>query len=151
MNIMLVRASSDDSETAYMLTKELMIHHNSLEIFTLTKNRLAELIKSEALCCYIMLANNKPVGIMNYFWKYTTFTGRKIMYIEDLYIQRSHRGCGLGRKFIEKAKQIALENDCEQIELKCAAWNEKAVCFYEKIGMNSEKDWNVYTLNRTEF
>lgn len=151
MNVLLVRASADDAAVAYTLTRELMEHHNALDIFTLTEERLGELIKTEAVCSYIALADSKPAGIMNFFWKYTTFSGRKILYIEDFYVRESFRGTGLGRKLLEKARELAAENDCEQIELKCALWNENAAHFYEKMGLKPENDWNVYTLSRTEF
>lgn len=151
MNVLLVRASADDAATSYMLTRELMAHHNALDIFTLTEERLGELIEKEAVCSYIALADGKPVGIMNFFWKYTTFTGRRILYIEDLYVRESFRGLGLGRILLEKAREIASDADCEQIELKCAAWNEKSARFYEKIGMEHEKEWNVYTLSKNNF
>ena len=34
-----------DYETAYMLTRELMVHHNALDIFTTTPERLRGLIE----------------------------------------------------------------------------------------------------------
>lgn len=151
MNVLLVRASADDAGIAYTLTRELMAHHNALDIFTLTEARLGELIETEAVRSYIALADGRPVGIMNFLWKYTTFTGCKILYIEDFYVRESSRGLGLGRMLMEKAKELAAENDCEQIELKCASWNQNAAHFYEKMGLKPEKDWNVYTLSRTEF
>lgn len=142
---------TDDITTAYGLTRELMEYHNALDIFTMTQERFSELVETGALMSFIAYADGEPVGVMNAFYKYTTFTGRKIFYIEDLYARAECRGCGIGRKFLDKAKEIARKNDCEQIELKCAVWNEKSAGFYKSHGFDRDTQWDVYTLDRTSF
>ncbi|MDE6798612.1 MAG: GNAT family N-acetyltransferase [Ruminococcus sp.] len=139
--------SLSETDTAYFLTRELMEYHNALDIFTMTNLRFRELVDSGTLMSFIAYADNNPVGVMNAFYKYTTFSGRKIFYIEDLYIRENTRGYGIGGKFIEKAKETAVSNDCVQIELKCATWNKKSAGFYESHGMKLDTDWNVFTLN----
>ena len=139
--------SASKTDTAYTLTRELMEHHNALDIFTMSTSRFRELIESGTLISFIAYADNIPVGVMNAFYKYTTFSGRKIFYIEDLYIRESFRGYGIGGKFLEKAVECAVSADCVQIELKCAVWNKKSAGFYESHGLKLDTDWNVYTLN----
>ncbi len=149
--ISLIRASADEIHTVFTLTRELMKYHNALDIFTLTEKRLAELIKNEVIHSYVALVDGKPMGVMNFFWKYTTFTGRKILYIEDLYVRSETRKSGVGRALIEKAKELAKANDCEQIELKCSDWNTTSAQFYEHIGFKAEKQWITYTMDRKLF
>ncbi|MBO5163129.1 MAG: GNAT family N-acetyltransferase [Ruminococcus sp.] len=143
--------SPEETETAFILTRELMEYHNALDIFTMTPQRFKELTESGALMSFIAYIGSEAVGVMNAFYKYTTFSGRKILYIEDLYAREKYRGCGIGGKLLDKAKEIAAENDCEQIELKCAVWNKNSAAFYEAHGMQKEKEWNVYTLNKSSF
>lgn len=151
MNVDIKSTSLYEADTAYSLTKELMEYHNALDIFTMTPQRFRELIETGALMSFIAYIDNEPVGVMNTFYKYTTFSGRKILYIEDLYARKEYRGYGIGGKFLEKAKEIAVADDCEQIELKCAVWNSSSVGFYESHGMKQEKEWQVYTLNKSSF
>ncbi|MCM1314132.1 MAG: GNAT family N-acetyltransferase [Prevotella sp.] len=139
--------SYSETDTAYTLTRELMEYHNALDIFTMTPERFRELVKSGVLISFIAYVDGEPVGVMNAFYKYTTFSGRKIFYIEDLYTRESFRGYGIGGKLLEKAKETAVSNDCGQIELKCASWNKRSAGFYESHGMNHDTDWNVYILN----
>lgn len=140
-----------DIPVAYNLTRELMEYHNALDIFTMTQERFSELVETGALMSFIAYIDNEPVGVMNAFYKYTTFTGRKIFYIEDLYARANCRGCGTGGKFLDKAKEIAIKNDCEQIELKCASWNKNSAGFYKSHGMTHDTDWEVYTLDKSLF
>lgn len=146
MSVEIKVTSHSETDTAYALTRELMEYHNALDIFTMTRERFSELIKTGAVMSFIAYVDDNPSGVMNGFYKYTTFTGRKIFYIEDLYVRESFRGCGIGGKFLAKAEEIAVSNDCEQIELKCAEWNKKSAEFYENHGMKHDTDWRVYTL-----
>lgn len=147
MLIEIKNTSLPEIPKAYTLTRELMEYHNALDIFTMSPERFSELVTSGAVISFLAYVDGEPVGVMNAFYKYTTFTGRKIFYIEDLFARESFRGCGIGGKFLEKAKETAALNDCQQIELKCASWNEKSAGFYESHGMKRENEWNVYTLN----
>lgn len=151
METEIIRNTAADSDTAYMLTRELMAHHNALDIFTTTKERLAELIDSGMLLSYTLYCGGKPAGIMNFFFKLTTFTGRKILYIEDLYVREECRGKGLGKVLLNKAKEIAKETDCEQIELKCAHWNKTSAEFYKAQKMKNENEWITFTLDKSQF
>lgn len=140
-----------DYETAYMLTRELMVHHNALDIFTTTPERLRGLIESGMLQSYTLYCDGNAAGIMNFFFKLTTFTGRKILYIEDLYAREEYRGKGFGKMLMARAREIAAENDCEQIELKCAHWNSKSAEFYKAMGMKNESEWITFTLDKSLF
>lgn len=141
----------EETETAFILIRELMEYHKALDIFTMTQQRFTELVESRAIMSYIAYINGEAAGLMNAFYKYTTFSGRKILYIEDLYAREKYRGCGIGGKLLDKAKEIAAANDCEQIELKCAVWNKKSAGFYESHGMQNDKSWDIYTLNESSF
>ena len=93
--------------------------------------------------------NVNTVGSLNFFFKLTTFTGRKILYIEDLYVREEYRGKELGKVLLNKAREIAKDTDCEQIELKCADWNKASAEFYKAQGMKNENEWITFTLDKT--
>ena len=109
------------------------------------------MLENRELYSFIAYDDNQPIGVMNFFFKVTTFTGRKILYIEDLFVREASRGKSVGRLFIEKAKSIAKELDCEEIELKCAEWNENSAAFYEKNNFTNDKSWKIFTLDNTKF
>jgi len=151
MNIEINAASQEEYDRAYSLTRELMKYHNALDIFTMTPERFKKLLDTKSLACLIAYVGGESAGVMNFFYKYTTFTGRKILYIEDLYVCPQFRGYGLGHKMFDAARQIASDNDCEQIELKCAVWNENSKKFYKSCGMETDKDWETFILNKSLF
>ncbi|CDF01009.1 MAG: GNAT family N-acetyltransferase [Ruminococcus sp.] len=150
-NLKITRASKNDSELVFLLTKELMAHHKMLNVFTMSISKLEMLIENDCIKSYIAYNNNEPIGILNFFYMYTTFTGEKILYIEDLYVKEQYRGSGAGKSFLDCVKEIAKENHCEKIELKCAQWNTASGKFYEKIGFIPDKEWITYTLDKSKF
>ena len=76
-NLKITRASKNDSELVFLLTKELMAHHKMLKVFTMSISKLEKLIENDCIKSYIAYSNNEPIGILNFFYMYTTFTGEK--------------------------------------------------------------------------
>ena len=145
------RAQTADAEIVYELTKELMAYHKALYIFTTTCERFKEMIDKRELYSFIAYDDGQPIGVMNFFFKITTFTGKKILYIEDLFVREASRRKSVGRLLVDKARKIAKELDCEEIELKCAEWNTKSAAFYENNNFTNDTNWKIFTLNNTKF
>lgn len=140
------KCTVSDADTLFELTRELIEYHNMLDIFTLTKERLAELVNDGELQSYIAFIDDKPAGHINFFYMYSTFSGKKILYLEDLYVRSEYRKHGIGVQLVDFLKKTAKENDCCWIEWKCADFNVSGERFYEKIGAERDKTWNTYTL-----
>lgn len=64
----------------------------------------------------------------------TVFDQPDQLVIGDIYVRPSHRGTGLSRDLIERAKTRAQEEGCSELALDVDLDNERAVAFYEKIG-----------------
>lgn len=151
MNVTFKKCTEENIPLLYKMTGELIEMHSSFGDYTMTEERLAELEKSGAVISYTAYADDKPAGIINFFYKYTTFSGRKVLYLEDLYVRQEFRCDGIGAKFIELLKKIAAENDCEEIEWKCASFNEKGKRFYDRMGAKHITEWDTYTISREQF
>ena len=82
--------------------------------------------------------------------------GRRIM------CRWKNRRDGIGRKLINKAIEVAKENNCKRLELNCWEENYKAISFYEKQGMQTQEKnygnkhiikeekylWSILKINR---
>ena len=55
-----------------------------------------------ALVCQV---NTKIIGYSIYFYTYSTWEGR-VVYIEDIYVQESYRGKGIGTAFIKHVAKV---------------------------------------------
>lgn len=60
-----------------------------------------------------------------------------IVEIQELIVNQTVRGQGIGRQLFEKAKYIARENGCTQLEVCCNQRRKESHKFYEKQGMKN--------------
>ncbi len=84
-----------------------------------------------------------PVGFALFFHNFSTFLGRKGLYLEDLFIRPPYRGRGYGRALLARLARIAVERDCGRFEWAVLDWNAAAIGFYESLGATLLPDWRI--------
>ena len=84
----------------------------------------------------VILDDKNIVGYLSYIIK----KNRKIkLDVDQIIILEQYRGKGLGKQLMDEAKKIAIENDCDRIELNCWLFNENALNMYEHIGYDRQR------------
>ena len=83
----------------------------------------------------------RVVGFAFYFFSYSTWVGRKCLYLEDLFVQPSHRGRGTGIALMRALAKVAVERDCRRFVWAVLDWNEPAIGFYERLGAKVMREW----------
>lgn len=149
MNVFIRNAK--DSDAAYIVSclKKLAEFEKLEDVCNITPEALLKIMHEEnGLSVSIAEADGKPAGVMTYyFYKIATFSGKRVMYIEDIFIEENFRRNGIGSIFFDKAKKLCAENNCSRLEWKCLDWNSNARRFYEKIGGKlSSDEWLTYTI-----
>ena len=59
---------------------------------------------------------------------------RKFILVDMLVVDARRRGEGIGKMLMEKAKEVAVENGCSELQLKVMAGNAQARGWYEGLG-----------------
>ena len=85
----------------------------------------------------------EPVGFALFFHNFSTFLGRRGLYLEDLFVEPEQRGRGYGRALLAHLARIAVERECGRFEWAVLDWNVDAQAFYEKLGATVMPDWRV--------
>ena len=88
----------------------------------------------------------EAVGFALFFHNFSTFLGRRGLYLEDLYVRPEHRGAGVGTALIRELARIATERGCGRLEWWCLDWNEPSIRFYRSLGAEPMDDWTVYRI-----
>jgi GNAT superfamily N-acetyltransferase len=88
----------------------------------------------------------EPVGFALFFHNFSTFLGRRGLYLEDLYVRPEARGRGIGRALLAELASIAIERGCGRLEWWVLDWNEPALGFYRRLGAVPMGDWTVQRL-----
>jgi GNAT superfamily N-acetyltransferase len=54
--------------------------------------------------------------------------------VDEMVVDENYRGQGIGKKLMQRITEIAIENNCKQLELESSFHREKAHAFYEELG-----------------
>ena len=87
------------------------------------------------------------IGFALFFHNFSTFVGRKGLYLEDLFIIPEKRGLGYGKAILKYLAGIAIERHCGRMEWICLDWNAPSLAFYRSIGAIPMDEWTVQRMN----
>lgn len=88
-----------------------------------------------------------PVGFALFFHNFSTFVGRKGLYLEDLFVIPEKRGLGYGKALLLHLARLAKERHCGRMEWVCLDWNTPSINFYKSLGAKPMDDWTIYRLD----
>ena len=60
--------------------------------------------------------DGEPAGFALFFHNFSTFLGKRGLYLEDLFVRPQFRGAGLGRHLMATLARIAVQRDCGRFE-----------------------------------
>lgn len=94
----------------------------------------------------LAFAGEEPAGFALFFHNFSTFLGRRGLYLEDLFVRPEWRGRGLGRMLLAHLARLAVERGCGRLEWWVLDWNTPAIEFYRSLGARAMDEWTVYRL-----
>lgn len=87
--------------------------------------------------------NNNIYGVIVYKIKevkeHINLKDRTTLYIDELVVDEKVRKMGIGKNLFSEVKKIAKEKNYDAVDLNCWNFNESAIQFYEKCGMNIQR------------
>jgi GNAT superfamily N-acetyltransferase len=89
---------------------------------------------------------DEPVGFALWFHNFSTFVGRRGLYLEDLYVRPEHRGRGYGKAMLLHLARLAVERGCGRMEWAVLDWNVRAEGFYRSLGAEPKSEWTIFRL-----
>jgi len=98
---------------------------------------------AEVLIAYL---GKEPAGFALFFHNYSTWLGKRGIYLEDLFVRPSARKHGVGFALLQAIARVALERDCGRLDWSVLTWNQLAISFYKRIGAKHMDDWTTFRL-----
>ncbi len=143
-------ATIDDSKLILGFVTELAVYEKAAEEVTATVADIRSSIFGDsstvkAIICHL---DDKAVGFAVYFFNYSTWLGKKGLYLEDLYVSPDYRNAGAGKALLKYLAKVALSKHCGRFEWSVLDWNEPAIQFYRSIGAVPRDEWTGYRLER---
>jgi len=148
MNIAIREAQPSDAALIHAFIVELAIYEKAehevvASAADIERSLFAADSPARALIC---TRDGQPVGYAVYFLSYSTWLGRKGMYLEDLYISPTYRGGGAGKRMLRHLARLAQDSGCGRLEWSVLDWNTPAIQFYQSLGASPQSEWVRYRM-----
>jgi GNAT superfamily N-acetyltransferase len=88
----------------------------------------------------------EPAAFALFFHNFSTFLGRPGIYLEDLFVEPTHRGQGIGKALLIEIAKIAKDRNCGRLEWAVLDWNAPAIDFYRRLGAIPLDDWTMFRI-----
>ncbi len=128
---------------------ELATYERLRHRVTATEERIREALfgAEPAAEAFIAELDGAPVGFAVVFHNFSTFEGRRGLYLEDLFVRPAARGRGIGRQLLAHVAALARARGCARLEWSVLDWNEPAIGFYRALGAVPMDAWTVFRLD----
>src|SRR6185437_11121327 len=80
---------------------------------------------------------DEAVGLVLYFYEFSTWRGCPGVYIQDLYVDDTLRGSGLGRRLLASVAARAFEREARYMRLSVDIGNDDGLVFYQRLGFDA--------------
>ena len=141
-------AMEEEAPILLRFIKKLALYERLSDEVTATEETLRKNLFGEKRVAEAILAEyeDKVVGFAVYFHNFSTFSGKMGIFIEDIYVDESHRGRGFGLAMLVYIAGLAKERGCSRLNWSVLDWNKPAIRFYERLGAVPLSHWIAYGL-----
>ena len=145
MSLVLRFATPGDVATILRFVRELAEFEREADKVVATEALLHEAMFGERPVAEAVIAerDGEPLGMALFFHNFSTWTGWRGLYLEDLYVTPEARGSGVGGALLRHLAAIAVDRGCTRFEWAVLDWNEKAISFYRSMGAEPMDEWTV--------
>jgi GNAT superfamily N-acetyltransferase len=143
-------AGRSDVSTILALIRELAEYERAPNEVVTTEDQLRENLFGAHPAAEVLIGEEagEPVSFALFFHNFSTWMGRRGLYLEDLFVRPAVRGKGYGRALLVRLAQLARDRECGRMEWAVLDWNEPAIQFYRKLGARPNEEWTIFRLTR---
>jgi GNAT superfamily N-acetyltransferase len=139
-------ATPADVPMILTLVRELAEFEKLLHEAVATEEQIHESLFGPKPGAEVIMArvDGEVAGFALFFHNYSTFLGKRGVYLEDLFVRTRFRGSGCGAALLKALAKIALERGCGRLEWSVLDWNQRAIDFYKALGAVPQDEWTIY-------
>lgn len=134
--IQIEKAAPENIPQILALLREFAEYENLSDFCEVTEEKLEIALFGEGKTAEAIVAfdGETPIGYAIFFPYFATFRGQRGLYLEDIFITKSHRKKGVGEMMLRFIAKLAKSRGFERIDFQVLKWNKPAIEFYEKLG-----------------
>ncbi|MBA4251943.1 MAG: GNAT family N-acetyltransferase [Chlorobiaceae bacterium] len=148
----IVRATKNDIPLILSFIKKIAEYEKLSHEVIATEESLRKSLFGERANAEVVFAyqNNEPIAYAVYFFNFSTFVGKRGLYLEDIFVLPEFRKLGIGKILFTYLMQYAIDKNCGRMEWAVLDWNEPALNFYNKIGATEMTEWKMFRLTENK-
>jgi GNAT superfamily N-acetyltransferase len=138
-------ASREDLAAVHAMIRELAAYERLAHLCVGSEADLDVALFGPRPAAEVLLAfeAGKPAAFALFFHNFSTFLGRRGLWLEDLYVRPEFRRRGCARSLLRALAAIARARDCGRFEWAVLDWNTSAIDFYRALGAAVLPDWRI--------
>ena len=146
MSIEIRAATPDDAAAVLALVTALAVYEKEADKVKMTEAGARKALEAGHLNALLGFADGKPVAMALYFFNFSSWTGKRGLFLEDLFVAPELRGQGVGLDLLKRLAGLAVSMDCGRMEWNVLDWNNSAKGFYEMLGARHATGWETWRL-----
>ena len=127
--------------TGYLRFYEKAAPESEVRVF------IGERLAKQDSVFYLAEADGQALGFTQLYPAFASLSLAPSWILNDLYVEPSARGRGVGEALMAAARELALSNGAAELMLQTARTNATAQRLYEKLCWVRDDEFLVYTLN----
>ncbi len=140
-------ARPEDVAEIHALIRALAEYERLGDACQATEADIAEGLFGAAPAAEVLIARleanpQQAAGFALFFQTYSTFLGRRGVWLEDLFVRAECRGQGVGRALLRALAKRARAGG-GRFEWAVLDWNRPSIGFYESLGATILPDWRI--------
>jgi len=146
------KASVDDVPLILSFIRELADYERETGSVRATEDDLIRDGFSASPKFRVILAESdgSPAGMAFFFHRYSTWQGRRGLFLEDFFVRPQFRGKGIGKALMVHLAQIAIAEHCYGMRWEVLDWNTTAIEVYQRVGARFREHWRVMQITGDE-
>ncbi|WP_066775959.1 GNAT family N-acetyltransferase [Sphingomonas sp. CCH5-D11] len=151
MTIAIRPATPNDVPTILRFIRELAAYEREPDAVEATEPMLQAALFGPEPAAEALIAERaaESIGFALFFHTFSTWTGRRGLWLEDLYVTPDARGAGAGAALLRQLASIAIDRDCPRLEWTVLDWNTPAIEFYRAKGALPQDEWTTQRVTGT--
>jgi GNAT superfamily N-acetyltransferase len=135
-------ATPVDLDVILALVQELAEYERSTDEVVFDRDEFARHVFGPTAVAQVLLGevDGEVAGMALFFPTFSTWLGRRGLWLEDLYVRPAHRRHGLGRALLDA---VRARTD-GRVEWAVLEWNTPAHEFYRSLGAAPMGEWRTW-------
>jgi GNAT superfamily N-acetyltransferase len=146
--LLIREATAGDVALILQFIQDLAAYEKLSQYVVATEEDLRQSLFGDSPAAEALLAfeGDRAVGFALFFENFSTFQGKRGMYLEDLFVIPEARGRGYGKALFRQLARIAVDRQYCRLDWAVLDWNSPAIRFYQGLDAIALDEWTVHRL-----